>query len=270
MISAHDASGKVFYKTWRAGEGVAGITAVRKHRLQPDGQDGPLYARVKTIVLGRITAGEWQPGTALPAEMELARELGVSQGTVRKALDALTAEQVLVRRQGSGTYVAEHTPAHVLFRFFSIYDDAGSQVLPDSRPARVATALASTAERHRLGLGEGARVIRITRVRTRAGRAFMDDRIVLPEALFPGLAEEPDIPNTLYDLFQKRYRIHVARTEEQVTAVAATARLADRLGVPAGAPLLAIDRITYDLNGRRIEWRLSYAHLDGAHYFARL
>jgi GntR family transcriptional regulator len=238
--------------------------------LESEGEAGPLYARVKAIVLARITGGDWPPGTALPAEMELARELGVSQGTVRKALDTLTAEQVVVRRQGSGTYVAEHTPAHMLFRFFNIYDEAGAQVLPDSQPARVATGEASAAERRRLELAECARVIRISRIRTRAGRAFMDDRIVLPEALFPGLAREPEVPNTLYDLFQKRYRIHVARTEEQVTAVAATVRLAERLGVAPGSPLLAIDRVTYDLSGRRIEWRLSHAHLDRAHYFARL
>jgi GntR family transcriptional regulator len=249
---------------------VAGISAVRKLRLAAEEAGGPLYAWVKAIVLARITGGDWPPGTALPAEMELARELGVSQGTVRKALDALTAEQVVVRRQGSGTYVAEHTPAHMLFRFFSIYDEAGAQVLPDSQPARVATGEATAAERRRLALAEAARVIRISRIRTRAGRAFMDDRIVLPEALFPGLAQETGLPNTLYDLFQKRYRIHVARTEEQVTAVAATARLAERLGVALDAPLLAIDRITYDLSGRRIEWRLSHAHLDRAHYFARL
>lgn len=247
---------------------------MRKHRvgerIEPEEKAGPLYARVKAIVLARITAGDWPPGSALPAEMELARELGVSQGTVRKALDALAAEQVLVRRQGSGTYVAEHTPAHVMFRFFNIYDDGGAQILPDSRPPRIAIAAANAAERRRLALEDGAKVIRITRIRTRAGRAFMDDRIVVPEALFPDLALQPEVPNTLYDLFQKRYGIHVARTEEQVTAVAANARLAERLDVAPGAPLLTIDRITYDLNGRRIEWRLSHAHLEGAHYFARL
>jgi GntR family transcriptional regulator len=243
---------------------------VRKHRVAQEENGGPLYARVRAIVLARITGGEWPPGTAIPAEMELARELGVSQGTVRKALDALTAEQVVVRRQGSGTYVAEHTPAHMLFRFFNIYDESGAQVLPDSQPARVSTGEATASERGRLGLEKGARVIRISRIRTRSGRAFMDDRIVLPEALFPGLAQEEVMPNTLYDLFQKRYRIHVARTEEQVTAVAATARLAERMGVQPGAPLLAIDRMTYDLSGQRIEWRLSHAHLDRAHYFARL
>jgi GntR family transcriptional regulator len=249
---------------------LAGIRAVRKHRIELPVNGSPLYARVKAVVLARITAGEWPPGTALPAEIELARELGVSQGTVRKALDALTAEQVVVRRQGSGTYVAEHTPAHMLFRFFNIYDDGGTQVLPDSRPVRVATGEAATAERRRLELDEDARVIRISRVRTRSDRPFMDDRIVLPEVLFPGLAQEAKVPNTLYDLFQKRYRIHVARTEEQITAVAATARLAERLDVAPGTPLLAIDRITFDLSGRRIEWRLSHAYLDRAHYFARL
>lgn len=243
---------------------------MRKHRVAQEGNGGSLYARVKANVLARIMGGDWPPGTALPAEMELARELGVSQGTVRKALDALTAEQVVVRRQGSGTYVAEHTPAHMLFRFFNIYDESGAQVLPDSKPARVATGEVTAAERGRLELEEGARVIRISRIRTRGGSPFMDDRIVLPQDLFPGLAEEKDIPNTLYDLFQKRYRIHVAHTEEQVTAVAATTRLAERLGVKVAAPLLAIDRITYDLSGRRIEWRLSHAHLDRAHYFARL
>jgi GntR family transcriptional regulator len=246
------------------------MRVVRKRRVTPDGYAGPLYAQVKAIVLTRITGGDWPPGTALPAEIELARELGVSQGTVRKALDALAAEQVVVRRQGSGTYVAEHTPAHMLFRFFNIYDESGAQVLPDSEPARVTTGEASRVEGRKLELPEGAMVIRISRIRRRAGRAFMDDRIVLPEALFPGLAQEVEIPNTLYDLFQKRYRIHVARTEEQVTAVAVTRRLAERLGVKPGAPLLMIDRTTYDLSGRRIEWRLSYAHLDRAHYFARL
>jgi GntR family transcriptional regulator len=251
-------------------EGVSGIRVLRKHRVGIGEKAGPLYAWVKSVVLARITAGEWPPGSAIPPEMDLARELGVSQGTVRKALDALSAEQVLVRRQGSGTYVAEHTPAHVLFRFFNIYDDAGTQVLPDSRPAHIATAIANAAERRRLALQPDAKVIRITRIRTRRERPFMDDRIVLPAAMVPGLAQEPEVPNTLYDLFQKRYGIHVAHTEEQVTAVAATARLAERLAVPDGAPLLAIDRVTYDINGRRIEWRLSHAHLDRAHYFARL
>lgn len=243
---------------------------MRKHVLGQGRHDGPLYAQVKAVVLGRISDGKWLPGNAIPTEHELARELGVSQGTVRKALDALSAEGVLVRRQGSGTYVAEHTPAHVLFRFFNIYEDSGLQILPDSVEARVTSGPASAIEQRRLALSEGSRVLRIQRVRLNKGRPFMIDRIVLPEALFPALGRNEEVPNTLYDLFQKRYGVHVAHTEEQVSAVAADARTARRLEIAEGAPLLRIDRVTLDLNGRRIEWRLSLAHLPGAHYLARL
>lgn len=243
---------------------------MRKAHLSLDRQEGPLYAQIRTLVVARISAGRWLPGAAIPTEMELARELGVSQGTVRKALDALAAEGVLVRRQGSGTYVAEHTPAHILFRFFNIYEDSGRQVLPESHHPRVTRGRATGLELRRLGLVAGAKVLRISRVRLRRRKPFMTDRIVLPEALFPGLAQEPEIPNTLYDLLQQRYGVHVAHTEERVSAVAADRRTAARLAVPAGTPLLKIDRVTIDLNGQRIEWRLSFAHLTGAHYLARL
>lgn len=232
--------------------------------------DAPLYRRVKSIVLERIGAGAFAPGTALPAETDLARDLGVSQGTVRKALDSLAAEQIVIRRQGSGTYVAEHTPAHELFRFFNIYGANGTQIIPDSQPARARAGKATAEERRRLQVAAGARVIRISRIRTRDGAPFMLDRIVLPEALFPDLAAGDVVPNALYDLFQKRYRIQVARTEEEVTAVGAGAGVAKRLGVAVGTPLLSIDRTTIDLAERRIEWRSSLTHLGGAHYFARL
>src|SRR3546814_14076323 len=67
----------------------------------------PLYQQVKDLLIGRLIGSYWKPGDLLPSEMQLAEELGVSQGTVRKALDEMTADNLLVRRQGRGTYVAE-------------------------------------------------------------------------------------------------------------------------------------------------------------------
>src|SRR3546814_9298856 len=72
----------------------------------------PRYQQVKDLLIGRLIGSYWKPGDLLPSEMQLAEELGVSQGTVRKALDEMTADNLLVRRQGRGTYVAEHDQEH--------------------------------------------------------------------------------------------------------------------------------------------------------------
>ncbi len=230
----------------------------------------PLYSRAKAAMFDRIRSGRWQPGQLIPSEAEIGRELGVSQGTVRKALDSLARERLVVRRQGKGTFVVEHTPEDVLFRFFQIYEDDGSRIIPGSVGVTARTMLADNRQRQRLDLPNGAHVIRIDRLRTRKNRPFMAETIVLPRARFQGLAERRDIPNTLYDLFQQRFGILVARADERLTAVAANKETARDLGLAPGSPLLRIDRVAYALDERPIEWRVSLVHLDGAHYTARL
>ena len=229
----------------------------------------PLYARLRDRLVERIRSGEWKPGQLIPNEFEIAAEFGVSQGTARKAISELAAERLVTRRQGRGTFVVEHTPAHVLFRFFNLYDDAGLAVIPDSRDITSRVDLADADERKALALDHAARVIRITRTRTRNGEPFISETIALPEALFPGLADLPEIPNTLYDLFQKAYGVLVLRTDDRLSAAAADADTAATLGIPAGTPLLRIDRITFTLDDKPIEWRVSLCHLERAHYLAR-
>src|SRR3546814_7751622 len=95
--------------------------------------------------------------------MQLAEELGVSQGTVRKALDEMTAVNLLVRRQGRGTYVAEHDQEHALFHFFKLTDRRGRPLVPESRVLRLARGPAKAAEAERLQLAAGDEVIRIAR-----------------------------------------------------------------------------------------------------------
>ncbi|MGI9423341.1 MAG: GntR family transcriptional regulator [Hyphomicrobiaceae bacterium] len=230
----------------------------------------PLYEQVREILLERIQSGFWVPGQALPNEFEIAAELGVSQGTVRKALGVLAAEQLLVRRQGRGTFVAEHTSAEVLFRFFQFYDPAGNRVSPQSRSRRTRRGKVRSEEAKKLGLAADARVIRHARVRTIADRPFLRETIVLPEARFAGLGIGEEIPNTLYDLFQREYGITVSRADEQLTAVAATEPDAKTLGIAPGTPLLRIDRVTYAIDETPIEWRVSICHLRDIHYAVRL
>lgn len=238
----------------------------------PDNNDSrPLYAQVRDQLIERIRTGIWKPGQLIPNEFEIADEFGVSQGTARKAIEALAQERLVLRRQGRGTFVVEHTPDHVLFRFFNIQDDHDELIVPDSKGIKAVMGAASEEERKRLRLESGEGVYHIFRVRSRAdGKPFITEAIALPAKLFPGMQDLPEIPNTLYDLFQRSYGILTMRTDDKLTAIPADAENARHLGVARGTPLLRIDRITFGLDDRPIEWRVSICHLDGgAHYIAR-
>ena len=225
----------------------------------------PLYRQVRDALRRRLAEGTWQPGQLLPSEGQLARELGVSPGTVRKALDALTADSLLVRRQGRGTFVAEHDDAQSIFRFFRLAPDDGAGGVPESRVLCADEAPATDAERARLALAPGDRVARIERLRRIGGRPCLHERIAAPAALFPGLAGLV-LPNTLYALYANRFGITIARADERLKAVALGAREAALLAVPADRPALAIDRTAIDLDGRAVEWRVSVCLTESLHY----
>lgn len=230
----------------------------------------PLYVQVRSVILERIENGTWKPGALLPSETALGRELGVSQGTVRKGLDSLVRDQLLVRRQGRGTFVAEHTPTDVLFRFFKIHTRSGERVLPSSRDVRVRKARANAREAGQLRIEPGDPVLRIDRTRLTGRRAIIREMIVVPAQKFPGLGADGAVPNTLYDLFQHRYGITVSHADERIEAVAATSRVARHLDVATGAPLLKVDRLTFGLGRRPIEWRVSLCNLKGLKYVVEL
>lgn len=230
----------------------------------------PLYAQVKARLVARIQSGDWKPGQLIPNEFALAGELGVSQGTVRKALGEMTAEQLLVRRQGRGTFVQRHTPESMLFRFFNFHDADGQPIAPETLWVKARKGTAKPAERSRLALEAGAEVVRISRVRGHRGRPFDHEQIVVPLALFPGLADASEIPNTLYDHFQQVYGVTATGGEEKLDTIAAGEREAGWLDVALGTPLLRLDRTMFSFDEKPIEWRLSLCALGGAHYMVRL
>jgi len=225
----------------------------------------PLYQQVKAMLLRRIADGIWVPGEALPSEFQIAAEIGVSQGTVRKALDELAAEYLVVRRQGRGTFVAEHDEPRILFQFFKLVPDGGERRFPESTVLDVSTGRATREECRSLELGAGKRVVRIRRLRAFGERPVILETLSLPEALFPGLADGP-VPNNLYRLFASRYGVTIGRAREKLKAVVLDARDAGTLGVAAGTPALRIDRIALSLDGAPVERRLSLCLTDEAHY----
>lgn len=232
----------------------------------------PLYRQVKRILLDRIAAGAWRPGDLLPAEPRLGEELGVSAGTVRKALDELEAERVVVRHQGRGTFVAAQTPDTSLFRFFRLVTADGERAVPSSRELARSSGPADAGERARLDLVDpDARVLRVRRARATTGGGRLVERLALPLALFPGLdAHEGELPNTLYDLYERRYGRSVRRAAERLRAVALDGDDAAALGLPAGAPALEIDRVAYGFDDLALEWRLSVVDTRNLRYLSEL
>jgi GntR family transcriptional regulator len=224
----------------------------------------PLYRQVRDTLVKRIADGVWQAGQLLPSEPELAGELGVSQGTVRKALDAMTAERLVIRRQGRGTFVAQHDDARILFKFFKLVPDRGERGFPDSKLLRIDTRV-DTSAAERLEIDAHEPVLVIDRLRSVARTFCVVERICLQAAVFASLRER-DVPDNLYDLYAREFGITIGRASEQLKAVAASDEQAQHLGVGAGHPLLEIDRIAYSLDARRVEWRVSLCRTDAVHY----
>ena len=80
----------------------------------------PLYRQIRSLITQGLETGEWRPGEAIPSETELAQRFNVSQGTVRKAIDEMAAENLLIRKQGKGTYVPSHSDPRAFFRFLRL------------------------------------------------------------------------------------------------------------------------------------------------------
>lgn len=216
----------------------------------------PLYQQVREMFLRRIADQTWQPGEMLPSEQALAQEVGVSQGTVRKALDALAAENLVERRQGKGTYVAEVTAERSLFQFFRISRPGGERVTPGSGDADVEQRAATGDERRLLELEAGSEVITVVRPRLVDGSPSILEKIAVPAARFPDLLEK-ELPNALYAIYHSDYGINVLAANEELRAVAASPSDAAKLGLAAGAPILSIERVAYDIDGVPVEIRQS-------------
>lgn len=226
----------------------------------------PLYVQVKEHLLTRIVEGYWLPGSLLPSENQLAAELGVSQGTVRKALDEMTAEKVVVRRQGRGTFVSEHTQEQALFHFFRLADAEGVSPAPSSDVISVTEREATPDEVTKLELERGEQVALIERVRLLAEQPVVLETVVLSCADFPNIAAQQPLPNTLYTLYQSKYGVSILTAKESITAVLADDYDKTFLKVPVGSPLLQIERLAFSIDGRPVELRYSRCLTDQYRY----
>lgn len=227
--------------------------------LQPEAVGMPLFRAVRRSLLRAIEAGSVAPGQALPSETELAATFGVSVGTVRKAVDDLVAEHILVRRQGRGTFVATHTSDRFLFQFFHIERSDGLREPPQVELLSFERLRLDEEAAAALALQVGEPALQIENRLRLQGRAVVHDRLVIPAALFRGLTEKRwrERPSTIYHLYQTEFGISVVRAHERLRAVGADRAAARVLGVALGAPVLQVRRVAIALGGQAVEWRVS-------------
>lgn len=217
----------------------------------------PLYRQIKTLMLQGLEAGEWRPGEVIPSEAELAQRFNVSQGTVRKAIDEMAAENLLVRKQGKGTFVATHNDPHNAFRFLRLAPVDGEAVVPKSVPLECWRAKAGQEAARTLQIEPGAPIVIVRRLLTYVNKPVVVDEIYLPGENFPGLSLEvlQEYKGSLYSLFENRFGVRMIRADERIRAVAADRGTADVLQVVEGSPLLLVERVAYTYGDKPVEWR---------------
>ncbi|HEU4621068.1 MAG TPA: GntR family transcriptional regulator [Burkholderiaceae bacterium] len=217
----------------------------------------PLYQQIKGLITQGLEAGEWKPGELIPSETELATRFKVSQGTVRKAIDELANENLLVRRQGKGTFVASHHEPRAAFRFLRLVADDGEPFDPDSTILDCKRLRAPAEIARLLDLKPGDAAIQIRRLLTIRGKPIVLDDIWLPGAIFKGLTAEKlaDYKGPMYALFESEFGTRMIRATERLKAIAADAASAKALSVASGTALLSVERVSFTYLDRPVEVR---------------
>jgi GntR family transcriptional regulator len=229
----------------------------------------PLYLQVRDALEASLAAGEWGPGEAIPPELELATRFKVAHGTVRKAIDALAADNLVVRRQGKGTFVATHTEEHAShFRFLRIRRNDGVDEYPASRVVDFRRGRASGEVARALTLKAGDPVILLRRVLHYGGAPTILDDITLPAVLFRGLTRTrlDAYQGSMYSFFETQFGVRMLKAREKLHAIAADATSASVLHVPTGTPLLAVDRVTFTYGDKPVELRRGLCTTRRHHY----
>ena len=228
----------------------------------------PLYQQIKALLVQSLQAGEWQPGQVIPSEVDLAARFKVSQGTVRKAIDEMATDNVLVRRQGKGTFVATHAEESTQYRFLRLTPDDGSSPDLQRRLLECRRMRAPVEVARLLMLKAGEAAVQVRRLLLAGDSPVVLDDLWLPGTLFKGLTAErlEGWRGPMYRLFEAEFAVHMIRAEEKIRALAAGAEEAALLGVQLGTPLLSVERLSFTYGDRPVELRRGL-YLTHAHHY---
>lgn len=225
----------------------------------------PLYMQLRDVLLRRISSGEWSPGQSIPNEIELARQYGLSSGTVRKALDWLDHAKIIVRIQGRGTFIQDPSGKAFVSWYERLRNADGTPHSGEVGTAHVIEAEANAQECKRLNLKPGSLVRRTTRLHLLNGNPYMIETSVVASALFPLHPDAARADHTLLEL-AKICGVMLGKGTEHISAENATEEMAALLACADRDALLRLDRTVFTINDQPAEWRLAYSRLSGQYY----
>jgi GntR family transcriptional regulator len=232
----------------------------------------PLYEKVKKKITASLVQGEWRPGEAIPSETELANVYDVSQGTVRKAIDELSAESILIRRQGKGTYVATHNEENIQLRFLRLTSNFGLKEKLDNQLVSFSKEKATNKLAKVLNINPASTIISLKRVLTFNEKPLILDVIKIPAQSFRGLTAEMVVEKkgSMYRMYETDFGVRMLRADEKIRAINANFESASLLNVKENTPLLSVERISYTYENKPLEWRLGLCITDNHYYRSEL
>lgn len=227
----------------------------------------PLYKSVEAHIRDQIAAGDLIPGDLIPSEPQLATQLNVSQGTVKKAIDNLAKEKLLYRHQGKGTYVSRIDFNNSLFRFFSYGNERGRDIrIHKETPLRKIKRAPAIICRC-LKLPTGSQVLYIERIGLVADEPVLIEKSWWNADQVQGLENESiHIPDLMYAVVEDKFRVPIVGAEETLTAEAADKRTASRLGIKPRDPVVVLKRLTFTADKLPIEYRVTHGRADRFSY----
>tara|TARA_B110000003_G_scaffold160658_2_gene160730 strand:- start:2022 stop:2729 length:708 start_codon:yes stop_codon:yes gene_type:complete len=218
----------------------------------------PLYIQVKKRITESLVSAEWSPGQSIPSEIELAKKYNVSQGTVRKAIDDLAADKILIRRQGKGTYVSTHDEEDIQLRFLRLTEQSGKKEKLQNKLISFEREKASNQIAKALGINNSSTLISIKRILTFNNKPLILDFIKVPAVSFRGLTAEKVIEKkgSMYRMYETDFATQMLHADEKIKAVKANKESSSILNISEGTPLLSVERLSYTYDDKPIEWRL--------------
>jgi GntR family transcriptional regulator len=235
--------------------------------FKPDARDSsPLYVQLARKLGHAIRDGQYQADEALPSERLLSESLDVSRVTARKAIDQLVEQGLIVRRRGSGNYIAPRIE-QPLSRLTSFSEELHQRgYTPSSKWLERTITTAVPDEQLSLGLSPGARVAKLERLRLADDVVMAYEISVLPQNVLPN---PESVDGSLYEYLHATRQAPV-RALQHIRALNAQRRLASQLGVPVGQAVLFITRIGYLESGQAVELTHSYCRSDYYDFVAEM